>query len=270
MIILTLQNLDKGDVTLVGGKAASLGKLLKAKTLVPPGFVITTEAYKKYFREGLPVKLRDEIFNAFDNLGAQKVAVRSSAVAEDSSTASWAGQLESYLNVARDDLIDRIHDCWNSIHSERALAYAGRLGISEEELLVGVVIQKMVNSEISGVMFTVNPVNKDVSELMIEAAPGLGEAIVQGAVTPDNFVLDKKTLKIKSKALAAGSELSDNKLKAIAKLGVEIENRFGSPQDIEWALEKRKIYILQSRPITTLARPQTIGEDPPFFRRYSK
>lgn len=252
MITRDLEELGKQDVAIVGGKAASLGELQKAGIPIPPGFAITTKAYKKYLHEGLPVKLRDEIFNAFDNLGAQKVAVRSSAVAEDSSTASWAGQLESYLNVTRDDLIDRIYDCWNSIHSERALAYAAQQDVSEEQLLVAVVVQKMVNSEISGVMFTVNPVNKDVSELMIEAAPGLGEAIVQGAVTPDNFVLDKKTFKIKSKALAAGFRLSDNKLKAIAKLGVEIENYFGSPQDIEWALEKRKIYILQSRPITTL------------------
>lgn len=238
MYIQSLNEISREDDNLVGGKAASLGELTKANFPVPAGFVITVEGMGKINK--------DEILQAFNALNAKRVAVRSSAVAEDSLQASWAGQLETYLNVSREDLIAKIKDCWNSIKSERAQSYAARQNLSEEQLLVAVVVQKMVDSKVSGVMFTANPVTNNRKEIVIESVEGLGEALVQGLVTPDNFVVDKKSLEIKQ-----GD--SQDETAELAKMGKAIENHFGSPQDIEWAIDKEgKIWILQSRPITTL------------------
>lgn len=239
MDIKFFNEISMEDVNLVGGKAASLGEMTKANFPVPLGFVITTEA------QG--VINEDEIFKAFDLLDSEKVAVRSSAVAEDSSQASWAGQLETYLNVSREDLIYKIKDCWRSIKSERAQSYAARQNLLGEQLLVAVAVQKMVKSKTAGVMFTANPVTNDRKEIVIESIAGLGEALVQGLVTPDSFVVDKESLEIKHN----GSQ--DQKIKELAKIGKAIEDHFGNPQDIEWAIDKKgKIWILQSRPITTL------------------
>src|SRR3989338_5975490 len=136
MLIKTLENISKDDVGLVGGKGASLGEMLSAGFPVPPGFVITTKAYLQFNNQEPSPDVKEEIFKAFDGLKTNRVAVRSSAIAEDSKTASWAGQLETYLNVGRDKLIENIRECWNSIKSERALAYAGEQGVSEEDLVV--------------------------------------------------------------------------------------------------------------------------------------
>lgn len=251
--ILSLGEVIQDDISVCGGKGASLGELINAGFPVPSGFVVTTEVFKKFRKQEFPKDFKEQIYKAFDELGASPVAVRSSSVAEDSLKASWAGQLETYLNINRDDLIDRIRDCWNSIHSERALAYAAQQNVSEEELLVAVVVQKMIDGKVSGVMFTVNPVTKDENEVIIEAAPGPGEDIVQGKITPDNFVVEKKSLAIKSRDIRAESNLQNTKIKKLAELGVRIENHYGFPQDIEWAQDDSgKIWILQSRPITTL------------------
>jgi len=275
MLIKTFQEISKEDVLEVGGKGASLGEMAKVGIPVPPGFVITTRIYKNFSQEELPADVEHEIYQAFDHLKAERVAVRSSAVVEDSSSASWAGQLESYLNVKREDLIKSIRDCWNSIHSERALSYAAQNSISEEDLVIAVVVQKMIEPEASGVMFTVNPVTKNNGEIMIEAGFGLGEYLVQGIITPDNFILDKSTLEIKNKNIQTQEKMllyqngknqeislseeegekqsiSGEQVKELAKLGVKIENHYGRPQDIEWAIEQGEIYILQSRPITTI------------------
>lgn len=269
------KQINKNDVGLVGGKGASLGEMTQAGIPVPPGFVVTAETYRKFINDELPVDVIEEILTAFDSLNTQRVAVRSSAIAEDSKTASWAGQLESYLNVTRDQLIENIRKCWNSIRSERALAYAAQQNLSEDQLVVAVVVQKMVESESSGVMFSVNPINNDLDEIMIEGGFGLGEMVVQGMITPDNFLVDKKTLEIKNKDIqsqetmlvyADGENrevsvpehkrdkpvLSDEQVKELAALAIRIETHYGSPQDIEWALEKGKFYILQARPVTTL------------------
>lgn len=246
MYIKKLSEITKGDINLVGGKGASLGEMVKAGIPVPPGFVITTEAFQKNNDE--------EILQAFDYLGSDKVAVRSSAVAEDSLQASWAGQLETYLNVSRENLISKVKECWNSIKTERALVYAGVQNLSDDQLLVAVVVQKMVDSQAAGVMFTVNPVSKDRNEIMIESVLGLGESLVQGLVTPDNFIIDKESLEVKSKDLQNSEQsITDESIKRLANLGKSIENHYGSPQDIEWAIDKQgKIWILQSRPVTTL------------------
>lgn len=247
MYIKTLSEIFMTDVNLVGGKGVSLGEMTKAGMPVPPGFVITTEAFGKINKE--------EILKAYDQLNAERVAVRSSAVAEDSSQASWAGQLETYLNVSKEELITKIKSCWDSIKSERVLSYAARQNLSEDQLLVAVVVQKMVDSKASGVMFTVNPVTKDNSEIMIEAVLGLGEALVQGLVTPDNFIVNKESLEIKVKDLQKEDKqsISDENIKKLVELGKKIEGHYGSPQDIEWAIDNQnRIWILQSRPVTTL------------------
>lgn len=245
-IIKKFSEITKESVNLVGGKGASLGEMISAGIPVPPGFVITTEGFQK--------DIEQEALEAFDQLNAEKVAVRSSAVAEDSSSASWAGQLETYLNTTREDLIAKIKDCWDSINSERAKDYASQQNLSEDQMKVAVVVQKMVDAQSAGVMFTVNPVSTDRNEVMIESALGLGEKLVQGEIIPDNFIVDKETLEVKSRDLQQEKHtLSDEKIKELVELGKKIENHYGKPQDIEWAIdEQNKIWILQSRPITTL------------------
>lgn len=275
MYIKTLQQITKDNVKEAGGKGASLGEMIQVGIPVPPGFVVTTDTYKQFINDPIPVDVEQQILKAFDELGTSRVAVRSSAVAEDSGLASWAGQLETYLNVTKDQLIDRIRDCWNSMKSERALSYAAQQGVNEDGLVVAVVIQKMVDSESSGVMFTVNPITKDPDELMIEATYGLGEMIVQGMVTPDNYLIDRTNLEIKelhinsqdimlvyqdgeNKELPVPDDIRDqpavtqDQVRRLAEIGIKIEQHYGKPQDIEWAIEQDTIYIVQSRPVTTL------------------
>lgn len=266
------EEISRKDVKEVGGKGASLGEMTQAGIPVPPGFVVTAKTHRQFADSEIPIEVRKEILKAFGELGVERVAVRSSAVAEDSDTASWAGQLESYLNVTRDELIDKIKECWDSIKSERAIAYADQSGVKKEDLVVAVVVQKMVNSEASGVMFTKNPISGEESEIMIEAGFGLGEMIVQGMITPDNYIINKQSLEIKAKDIQSqetmlifkdgqnqevpvpnGDQpaLTDQQVKELAELGIKIENHWGFPCDIEWAMEKDKFYIVQSRPITT-------------------
>ncbi len=271
------------DVSLCGGKARALGQLINAGFNVPPGFVITTHAETK-----MDKSLEDEILRYFDNFNTPYVAVRSSAVGEDSSTASWAGQLESYLNVDKTGLIDAIKKCWASIESERAISYAKEHDVPQSELKVGVVVQKMINSDTAGVMFTVNPVNQLSEEIVIEAIYGLGELLVQGLVTPDTFVVEKSSGAVKhydhhrqksylifkdgknrKTALPQDKKsarvLGGGQIKSLAKLARQTEKHYKFPQDVEWAIEDGQIYIVQSRPITTLV-PQQTADLPEFFR----
>lgn len=244
--IKRFKEISKADVPDVGGKGASLGEMTKAGFPVPPGFVITAKAYQRNIDE-------KGILKAFDELNAQRVAVRSSAIAEDSSQASWAGQLETYLNTSRENLIEKVKECWDSIKSDRAISYASDQNLSDEQLRVAVVVQKMVDSKAAGVMFTVNPVSLNRSEMMVESVLGLGESLVQGSVTPDNFIVDKASGNIKNKDLQGEQTISDDIVKKLMALGKRIEDRYRSPQDIEWAVDNDgKIWILQSRPITTL------------------
>lgn len=276
-MIKFFQDISNSDVKEVGGKAASLGELTRADFPVPPGFVIPTEAYRKFYNQPFPIEIKNEILQAFDKLGAERVAVRSSAVAEDSPSSSWAGQLDSYLSVSKDELLDSVRKCWSSINSGRALFYAAQQNISQQQMNIAVIVQKMVESDASGVIFTVNPISKDYKELLVESGFGLGEMLVQGLISPDSFVIDKDSLKIKSKDInyqekklisAVGKNkeislqksqgetqsISDTQLRTLAKLSVEIEKHYGKPQDIEWAIAKGSIYIVQARPITTLSK----------------
>lgn len=267
--------ISQADVREVGGKGASLGEMTQAGMPVPPGFVIGAEIYRKYAASGIPADVEEEILEAFDILGADRVAVRSSALAEDSKTSSWAGQLETYLSVNRGALIENIKNCWDSIRSERALAYAVAQNVSQDQLVVAVVVQKMVESESSGVLFTVHPITHDTGLVMIEAILGLGEMLVQGMVIPDNFVVHKDPIEIKSQDIHTKETmlvfqegenkeipvpddeknqpaLTEEQVEELVALALKIENHYQLPQDIEWAFAEGKFYILQSRPITAL------------------
>lgn len=273
--IKPFNEVGEGEVELVGGKGLSLGRLAQAGFPIPPGFVITTDAYKAFGDKEIDSELKQAIFKAFDKLDAERVAVRSSAIAEDSPNASWAGQFESYLNVGRQQLIDSVIKCWESASSEMVNAYAESKSTNKEQLAIAVVIQKMVDSEVSGVAFSVNPITKNNNEIMIEAIYGLGEFLVQGMVTPDNYVVDKKELNIIEKntktkpnmliyrdgdnveekvpeSQQAESCLSDDQIGELSQIITKIEQFYGKPQDVEWALGGGQFYIVQSRPITTI------------------
>lgn len=321
--IKNFTKISKKDVSIAGGKGASLGEMLKAGLLVPPGFVITAKAFD-YFLEkddtyidieaqlekvnyedtntidrysnvvrdiiaDTPMSddLAKEIISAFKKLGSKFVAVRSSATAEDSSVASWAGELETYLNTTEKTLLGNVKKCWSSLFTPRAIFYRKEKDLHKTKVSVAVVVQGMVESEISGICFTVHPVTQDKNQMIIEAGWGLGEAIVSGAITPDAYVISK--LKVKSKKLKVVEDLeildinvsrqerklirclkkgvkwvavpkskqgaqvlSGDKIIELAKICDNIEKHYKKPQDIEWALKDGKFYITQSRPITTL------------------
>jgi phosphohistidine swiveling domain-containing protein len=212
------------------------------------------------------------------------VAVRSSATAEDLLTASFAGQQDTYLNVRGDlDLLDRVRDCWASLWTDRAVLYRAEQGFDHRGVCIAAVVQAMVPSEVSGILFTANPVTGDRSQAVINASWGLGEAIVSGHVTPDTFTVRSADGEILSRQIAAKTHiiqyaegggtvelpapaglrdvpaLSDQQVSALADLGRRIERHFGAPQDIEWALADGRFYVLQSRPITALT-PSSEGD----------
>jgi len=238
---LNLKDIGKRNIVIAGGKGAALGEMMRAGFPVPPGFVVLAGAFDK-----------KEILAEFRKLKTKYVAVRSSATAEDSSSASWAGQLESYLNTVEKDLLKNMKKCRESLYSPRAISYRTQKGLNKKKISVAVVIQKMVQSEISGVCFTVHPVTKDKNQMVIEVGYGLGEAIVGGKITPDTYVLDKKTKGVGHLSVEGKQKLSDKLIIKLAELCQKIEKLFKYPQDIEWAFAKGKFYILQSRPITTL------------------
>ena len=257
------------DVHLAGGKGASLANMSALDLPVPPGFVIPAYVLEQSVDS---VRLRElalmhrhqeaqaliqqaeppsDIMTHYTRLGAHRVAVRSSACAEDSETASYAGQQETYLNVMGADTVrQRVIDCWASFFSERALFYRARKG-SLYDLGMAVVVQKMVNPTKAGVLFTVNPVQRRRDRMMIEAVFGLGEQVVSGEVTPDHYVVDL-TGAIKQERIVRERVLEQEEILRLIALGTHLAKQFGVPQDIEWAIEDGTIYLLQSRPITTL------------------
>lgn len=310
--VKSLREINNQDQPLVGGKGFSLGLLIKTGANVPDGFIVTSHAFRKFFEEAnivqevhsmwdtinvddiesveehsekirgviedsnIPDEIQKEVLNAYSSLGKTPVAVRSSATAEDSSIASWAGELESYLYVTEIDLLEKIKLCFASLYTPRAIVYRAKRDMKFKDISVAVVVQKMVNSQISGVCFTVNPVTKDENDMVIEAVYGLGEALVQGIVTPDRYNVDKKENVIidiitnaQKKMYVQGKtggtnevnvpkkkqlnqKLTGKEIIMLSEMCKKIEKHFGSPQDIEWAIENGKFYILQSRPITTL------------------
>jgi len=257
------------DPQVAGGKGASLAAMAAAELPVPPAFVIPTRVLEESVDAGALRALaqardhakaqeliqqarppREEIMPAAERLGTS-VAVRSSARAEDSAAASYAGLQETYLHVSGgEEVCRRVVDCWASFFSERALFYRDRKG-SLADLGMAVVVQKMVTAEKSGVIFTVHPVSRRRDRMVIEAVYGLGEQVVSGEVTPDHYVVDRKGT-VKTERLVHGCVLDTAELGALSELGRRLEEYFGSPQDIEWAIVEGQIYLLQSRPITTV------------------
>lgn len=255
-------------VAVAGGKGASLSSMVRQGLPVPNGFVvpagvleacIDADALRGYARardHAAAVKLVEdtaivppEVTAAYEKLGGQ-VAVRSSASAEDSEAASYAGQQETYLNVqGAEDVRRRVIDCWASFFSERAIFYRGQKG-SLDDLAMAVVVQQMVDAEKAGVTFSIHPVTRRKDRMLIEAVYGLGEQVVSGEVTPDHYVIDRKGRK-KKEDLNHGGVLSDDDLSKLADLALQLEGHYGKPQDIEWAIHDSQVYLLQSRPVTT-------------------
>lgn len=270
------------DVAVAGGKGASLARMTAEGLPVPPGFVIPSYVLQDSIDAERMLELaashstkelqelvaateppKERITAAYENLvggqhtatyklvGNKKVAVRSSAVAEDSEAASYAGQQETYLFVeGGEEVCRRVVDCWASFFSERALFYRSQKG-SLEDLRMAVVVQKMVDPEKSGVVFTADPVRRRRDRMVVEAVRGIGERVVSGEVTPDHYTLDRKG-KVKREKIVDDRVLTDEELQRLGDLGRQLEERHGVAQDIEWAIIGEKIYLLQSRPVTTM------------------
>jgi pyruvate,water dikinase len=270
------------DVAVAGGKGASLARMTAEGLPVPPGFVIPSYVLQESIdaermlelaashstrelqelvaateppREGITtayeVLVGGRLTATYKLVGNKKVAVRSSAVAEDSEAASYAGQQETYLFVeGGEEVCRRVVDCWASFFSERALFYRSQKG-SLEDLRMAVVVQKMVDPEKSGVIFTVDPVRRRRDRMVVEAVRGIGERVVSGEVTPDHYALDRKG-KVKREKIVDDRVLTDEELQRLGDLGRQLEERHGVAQDIEWAMIGEEIYLLQSRPVTTM------------------
>jgi hypothetical protein len=313
-LILPFAAIDRGALPMAGGKAANLGELVRAGFQVPDGFCVTTAAYEmvaanaglestlaalaaadaedterlaglateaRSYLSGanVPDVLGRAIAEAYGELGdgaPVPVAVRSSATAEDLPGASFAGQQDTYLNVVGgESLLDAVRRCWASLWTDRAVSYRATNGIDPRGVRLAVVVQRMVEASVAGVLFTANPVTGKRRRAVIDASPGLGEAVVSGMVNPDHFVVDTATGTIVERRLGdkrvavvpagRGTErvelapnegeasLSDAHIQALAKLGARVEEHYAAPQDTEWAIDgEGKIWLLQARPITTL------------------
>jgi len=322
MAVAWLEDVRSTDVDGVGGKAASLGELTAAGLPVPSGFVVTAGTYREFIEDAgideelfsavdvdhedtsalreahehahdlimetpVPDDVREGILSAYRSLGDGErfVAVRSSATAEDLPDASFAGQQETFLNVRENALIERVKECWASLFSQRAIYYRNRQGFPHAEVDIAVVVQEMVPAEKSGVLFTSHPSTGD-PRIIIEAAWGLGEAVVSGTVSPDNYVVDKasgeaETVTVADKKVmmlkddttgeTVEQEVPDEKrsrrvlggdeIAELADLGRQVEDHYGAPQDVEWAVYDGDIYMLQSRPITTITDDNGVDVD---------
>ncbi len=317
--VVWFSEVGRDDLGLVGGKGANLGELTRAGIPVPPGFVVTADTYFHFLRQNalepiikkelfnlevhdsralsecaarirkrilaaaMPAHIADEIKEAYRELGEGPVAVRSSATAEDLPEASFAGQQSTFLNVVGgDNVVLAVQACWASLFEGRAIFYREEAGYDHLKVGLAVPIQRMVQSEKSGVMFTVEPVTSDASKITIEAVYGLGEGIVSGEISPDLYLVHKESLQILSKetvaqrrmiartedhdgaheganawlpvpeALVDKPKLTDDEIRQLARIGRGVEEHYGSHQDIEWAYQGGQFYLTQSRPVTTM------------------
>jgi pyruvate,water dikinase len=316
-VVVWFNEVTKKDIPVVGGKGANLGEMTNAGIPVPPGFIVTAAAYYDFIEKaGLydkikslldPIDIRDSkqlqetaakvqelitnasmpaetakaIQEAYVKMGKGLVAVRSSATAEDLPEASFAGQQATFLNIEGEkDVVVAVQGCWASLFGARAIFYRQEQGFEHFKVGIAVPVQRMVQSEAAGVMFTVEPTTSDKGKLIIEAVLGLGEMIVSGDVTPDHYVVDKQSVKTVEKQIKkqewklvkktgahgkadnikidlteeeqAKQKITDAEIIQLAKIGLTLEKHYDFPQDVEWATEKGKIYIVQTRPITTL------------------
>lgn len=307
-----LEQLGRADLPLAGGKGANLGAMLQAGLPVPPGFVVLTSAYRLFVQRAgiqaeierlargvdperqedleaasarirslfqqhpVPPEAAGAIAAAYRALGGGPVAVRSSATAEDLPDASFAGQQETYLNIRGDEaVIEAVRRCWSSLWTGRALSYRIRNGIAHGDVSLAAVVQRLVDADAAGVLFTADPISGRRDRMVIDAAWGLGESVVSGLVSPDNWLVDGATGAVVREQIAtktvmvvrteAGTEprpvpaalqskpvLTPAQIGALADLGRRAATYFGEPQDLEWALATGQLFLLQSRPITTL------------------
>lgn len=304
-------DLNKKDTNIAGGKGASLGEMTQADIPVPNGFVVLSTTFDYFLHktdltqeidailktvdhkaihtvenasekirglienQPVPEEITKEITKEFAKLDSEFVAVRSSATAEDGAEHAWAGQLDSFLNTDSETLLNNVRKCWSSLFTPRAIFYRFEKGLHGTNISVAVVVQKMIQSEVSGIAFSVHPVTEDRNQLIIEAGYGLGEAIVSGSITPDSYVIEKEPRNILDVNVAdqrkglfrsktgnkwsvIGSEtgsrqkLSNEQILELSDIILKIENHYGFPCDIEWAHKDGRFYIVQSRPITTL------------------
>jgi len=283
--ILWFKDISREDVPFVGGKGANLGEVYKLFP-VPEGFCLTVNAYKQFLDETMihgrihgmldaldiddteklektskkirgmilkqkfPVDIKKELIKNYSRLKNKKVAVRSSATAEDLPSASFAGQQDTYLNInGEKKLIESVQKCWASLFTARAIYYREKNNFRHRDVLISVVIQEMIQPKYAGVVFTIDPVNK--KHILVEVVKGLGEQLVSGQVTPNTYFLNKKKHVVED---SSTHFVMDNKIiEQISRIGEKIEEHYRFPQDIEFAIDKKNIlYILQSRPITTL------------------
>ncbi len=269
MLVRSLDELTAADLPEAGGKGANLGELRRAGFPVPDGFVITTAAYAlaaeaagvagespgtarvRLAASPVPAGIAAAVRDAYRALGASVVAVRSSATAEDLPDASFAGQQDTVLGVRDEDaVLDAVRTCWASLWNDRAVAYRQTHDVPASGLRLAVVVQRMVDAESAGVLFTADPITGRRRRAAIEAVRGLGEQLVSGAVNPDHFIVDTRSGAVLERR---GEILSDAQLRDLAAIGARIEDHFGNPQDIEWAIDMvGKLWIVQSRDITTL------------------
>ena len=263
--VLGLDEIDRTKLARVGGKAANLGELMRiAGVRVPPGFCVTTDAFDRIVALGaelgtageavaIPADIAAEITGALAQLGERRrYAVRSSAIAEDSATASFAGLQDSYLDIVGSaEILRHVSRCWASLFTERAVTYRSRNGLDEHQARMAVIVQRMLAPRASGVLFTAHPLTGNRRVASIEATPGLGEALVSGRVTPDAYEVRGGEV-IAVRAAGADPVLAEQEVIRLVELGVRIEAHFGRPQDIEWCLVDDDFHVVQSRPITTL------------------
>ena len=314
----------EADHVRMGGKCASLARMIAAGVNVPDGFAVTTEAYAAHLGSGelrrriesiiqsidneevedaerksaqireaimsaaMPAEVEADIRRAYLAIagnGDLPVAVRSSATAEDMPDASFAGQQDTYLwIVGEDQVVDRVKACWASLFNARAVSYRARIGMGQLDVQMGVGIQSMIDAEAAGVAMTLDPITGDRSKIVIDSAFGLGEPVVSGEITPDNFVVDKVLLDIVRRRIVEKdhelvvdraarrtidrgieaprrslASLSDAQVIAVARLAKSLEKSMGCPQDVEWAIDRDRsnaadVVILQSRPETVWSR----------------
>ncbi len=327
-LVLSFEDIRAGMLVQVGGKAANLGEMTRAGLPVPAGFCLTTAAYERVVREAelgpmveqlastpatdtaqlqrcaeavrdrirdvaIPDDIAEAVTAAYGELASGvpvPVAVRSSATAEDLPFASFAGQQDTYLNIAGvEAVLDAVRRCWASLWTDRAVSYRASNGIDQRTVQLAVVVQQMVEPEVAGVLFTANPLTGRRGQAVIDASPGLGEAVVSGAVNPDHFVVnvsdgaiverhvgDKRvairalpgggTQRVEVAQRADEACISDEQVQALARLGARVEAHYGMPQDTEWAIDASgQLWLTQARPITTLfplpANAPTSDED---------
>lgn len=311
--ILWFSDIDKNSLPQVGGKGANLGEMVKAKFPVPDGFVVTAQAYFRFIKENklkkeirsllkpldvnnsqklqkaakqvqklilqaeMSQELHDSIVKAYEKIGTQElVAIRSSATAEDLPDASFAGQQATFLDVVgTKQVIKYVQAAWASLFGARAIFYRANQGFDHFKVGIAVPVQRMVQSDVAGVMFSLNPINNDSQTVVVEAVWGLGENIVSGAITPDHYEVTKDKWEV-SKAVKAKQtiemvrkdgetknykvpksrqekrKLTDKQAVALAKIAQKLQEHYDKPQDIEWAIENDEIFIVQTRPITTM------------------